>query len=106
MRIVLAVFLTVVSSHAYGHQAAASNKVPMGWAYGFECCSMKDCKDMPAGEITSTPQGWRVNSTEEVIPYNDKRIKKSQDENFHRCAIAGNFESKRSLCLYVPNFGG
>lgn len=90
---------------AWGHEAVASKKMPMGWQYGMECCSVRDCTDVPAGEIVSTPEGWRVNSTGEVIAYNDKRIKRSRDENFHRCAAAGDMTLKRSICIYVPDQG-
>lgn len=93
----------LIEGKVWAHQATPTASQPLGWAYGIECCSSKDCADMPAGEITSTPEGWRVASTGEVIPYGDHRIKRSRDERFHRCAIGGDFTRKRSLCLYVPD---
>jgi hypothetical protein len=92
-------------SEASGHEAPASVSMPLGWSYGIECCSNKDCARSKAGEITTTDKGFRVNSTGEIIPYNDRRIKRSRDEYYHRCAPAGDFTRDRSLCLYVPDFG-
>jgi hypothetical protein len=66
---------------------------------------MRDCKELPKDEIKATPVGWRVESTGEVIPYGDKRIKQSKDERFHRCARGGDFSLPTSLCLYVPDMG-
>lgn len=90
---------------ALAHTATPTASQPLGWQYGWECCSTIDCKDLPKGEIKATPVGWRVESTGEVIPYGDKRIKQSKDERFHRCARGGDFSLPTSLCLYVPDMG-
>lgn len=89
----------------YPHDAIPTASQPLGWTYGAECCSVRDCTDMPDGEIKATPTGWRVESTGEIIPYGDKRIKQSRDERFHRCAYGGDFSLTRSICLYVPDMG-
>lgn len=71
--------------------------------YGIECCSQKDCKPIPAGEVKATAEGWEVATTGEIIPYNSYKIKKSPDGNFHRCAMSANFGANgHTLCLYVP----
>jgi hypothetical protein len=89
----------------YPHSAIPTAAQPLGWQYGWECCSMRDCKDLPKGEIKATPVGWKVESTGEVIPFGDKRIKQSKDERFHRCAKGGDFSLPTSICLYVPDMG-
>lgn len=84
---------------AYGHEA------PMGWSYGAECCSSADCSQRPEGEISTVEGGYRVNTTGEIIPYSDYRIKRSRDEFYHRCAAGGDMSAKHSICLYVPDQG-
>jgi hypothetical protein len=91
--------------NAYPHEALPTSTAPLGWSYGLECCSLKDCARSPAGDISTVDGGYRVNSTGEIIPYNDRRIKRSRDEFYHRCAMNGNFKLEKSLCLYVPDQG-
>lgn len=95
----------VIWSEARAHVALPTAAAPLGWSYGYECCSSTDCARAPAGDISTVEGGYRINSTGEVIPYNDRRIKRSRDEFYHRCAIGGNFKLDRSLCLYVPDQG-
>lgn len=90
---------------ARAHHAPPSATQPLGWAYGYECCSLKDCRQSHAGEVTVGPDGYRIAATGEVIPYNDRRIKRSRDEFYHQCVPNGDFSSPRSLCLYVPDQG-
>lgn len=87
------------------HDALPTAAQPLGWAYGWDCCSLTDCAQMPHGEIQETPQGYLVRSTGEVIAYGDKRLRQSKDEFFHRCAKNGDFKSETSLCLYTPDRG-
>jgi len=101
--VVLAILL--FASSAQSHIAPASSTQPFGWMYDPSCCSIRDCAPMPPGEIVATEQGWRVESTGEVIPYTSSKIKRSRDDLFHRCAISGDFTRKTSLCLYVPDMG-
>lgn len=91
---------------AWPHEAIPTASQPLGWVYGSECCSAYDCSQVQHGEIVPTPEGWRVNASGETIPYGDARVKRSKDEFFHRCAPAGDMTSKRSICIYVPDFGG
>lgn len=95
----------MAASPAMAHDAVPTAMQPNGWAYSFACCSTTDCKELPAGEITSAKGGWQVGSTGEIIPYADNRIKRSQDELFHRCSVDGDFSRPESLCLYVPDQG-
>ena len=89
----------------YPHDAPPSRMQPLGWSYGWDCCSATDCSQMQQGEIEEGPNGYVVKRTGEVIPYNDKRIRQSKDEFFHRCAPGANFDAPKSLCLYTPGRG-
>lgn len=103
--IVIAISAAVVlfmGGVALAHDALPTAGQPLGWSYGWECCSLTDCKRMEAADIKETPEGYLVVRTGEVIPYRDYRIKDSKDEYFHRCAPGADFDNKRSLCLYVP----
>lgn len=74
--------------------------------YGWECCSGRDCKPVPAGDVKATAAGWKVVITGEVIAFSDRKIKESPDKNFHRCARSADFSAKgATLCLYVPPAG-
>ena len=97
---------SVLFSAAGAHDAIPTASQPLGWVYGSECCSAYDCSQVQHGDIVPTPEGWRVNTSGETIPYGDARVKRSRDEFFHRCAPAGDMTSKRSICIYVPDFGG
>lgn len=90
---------------AWPHDALPTASQPLGWAYGWDCCSMTDCARLPDGEIKETAGGYLVATTGEVIPYGDKRIKRSKDEFYHGCAKGGDFKVKPWLCLYVPDRG-
>lgn len=98
------VLLAVAASDlARSHEALPTAAQPFGWTYGYECCSLRDCKQSEAGEVTVKPDGYHVEATGEVIPYGDYRLKRSRDEFYHRCAPGGNFSAPRSICLYVPD---
>ena len=88
---------------ARAHDAPATIAQPHGWSYGFECCSLKDCWQEPSSAIRETPAGYLVVGTGEVIPYQDRRVKRSRDEFYHRCAQAGNRKWTNSICLYAPD---
>lgn len=92
----LALVLTLISQSSYAHEA------PKGWMYGWECCSTSDCWQSKDADIKETKQGYLVAATGEVIGYNDKRIKPSQDEFYHRCSKGGKPDAE-TLCIYVPN---
>ncbi len=81
---------------------ASAHNAPLGWTYGFDCCSMIDCWQEKDGAIKTTPNGYRVVLTGEIIAYRDVRIKQSKDQFFHRCTAGGDPNQGRSICLYVP----
>jgi hypothetical protein len=87
------------------HEATDVAGQPLGWVYGYECCSGVDCSVSGDNAISEMPEGYRVELTGEIIPYGDKRIKRSRDEFFHRCTPGGIATAPRSICLYVPDRG-
>lgn len=74
----------------------------MGWQYDSSCCSGMDCYQAPAADVKETKYGYQL-STGELIPYSDRRIRRSRDEFFHECKPGGDANSQHSFCLYVPD---
>lgn len=75
--------------------------------YPFACCSDQDCWSSPAGNITVTPEGYRIETSGEVIPFTDPRIRPTPPEgggDFHVCHLAAD-PTARVLCLFVPEVG-
>jgi len=89
---------------AYAHDATPTAAQPLGWAYGYECCSLADCREVSSDAIGEEPNGYVIKATGEVIPYGDRKIKKSKDERFHWCSRGGKPDTP-TICLYVPNKG-
>jgi len=96
---------TAFVTGAQAHEAQDVNGQPLGWLYGYECCSGVDCSVSGDKAISEIPEGYRIEITGEVIPYGDKRIKQSRYEFFHRCTPGGVATAPRSICLYVPDRG-
>lgn len=84
---------------------AGAHDAPLGWSYDASCCSDRDCFQTAETDIKETPQGYQVASTGETIACADRRIHRSKDEHFHRCAQNGRIDAGRTLCLYVPDKG-
>lgn len=88
--------------------AAFAHEAPQGWSYDPACCSGADCRPLPNGMVEPTTAGWLVKFTGETVPYNDKKIRHSGDQNFHWCAMSAKnkeFMKGPTRCLYVPDFG-
>lgn len=73
---VAAVFLAFGALPAWAHD----------W-YDGACCNQGDCYRTAQGEVQLSENGWFVRSTGEVVPFNDPRIKLSQDPFIHRCVF-------------------
>lgn len=96
------VFAMMISIQmGYAHTAKPTASEPLGWAYDVSCCSLKDCRELPQGSVEQRPDGYYVVATRTLVPYNDRRIKKSKDEFFHICTINGEPFSG-IICLYAP----
>jgi hypothetical protein len=104
---IAAMAITIASGVAASLLAgrAGAHEAPTGWTYPALCCSNKDCKQISATEVRAVKTGWLVEKTGEVISYGDTRLKDSPDGLYHRCAHAANFESGKTLCLFVPPMG-
>lgn len=96
--------LTLMRSDAWPHNAPPTASQPLGWAYGWECCNLMDCREVPESAIEESPAGYVIKATGEVIPYSDKKVKQSKDERFHWCSKGGKPDTA-TICLYVPNRG-
>jgi hypothetical protein len=72
--------------------------------YPIACCSNQDCQPVDHSEILSTPAGWKVAPTGEVIPYGDSREHFSPDGQFHRCSrhFVDPSNKDSTICLFVP----
>lgn len=69
--------------------------------YSSYCCSDKDCVPAELGDVSWTPAGYSVKSTNEVLPFGDSRIQYSPpgEPGFRVCRVP-NWPKLR--CLYVP----
>ena len=105
--VVLGFAVSFLAGAAFGHQA------PSGWTYDAACCSDRDCTALRFGRVTLGPEGWIVRieegehhyfpgATTVVVPYGDRRLRRSGDTEFHGCLD----RTGRLLCLYVPPMGG
>lgn len=102
------VFTTIAVTLAVAHEATPTAAQPLGWSYPYSCCSGMDCREVDTATspvaVTETPEGYAFSTSDEVIPYNDPRIKESPDGLFHWCTVAGE-DSSRTICLFVPPRG-
>lgn len=85
-------------------QPASAHDAPLGWSYPYSCCSGLDCRPVHTKAISERQQGYVINTTGEVVPYTDRRVQPSPDEEFHWCSVAG-AENTRTICLFVPTRG-
>ena len=86
-----------------------SPAMPHEW-YPNDCCSGQDCFPQPGG-VTATQGGWRIESSGEVVPYDDLRIRPFPEDAPpadrsipHVCYLMGD-TGNRALCVYVPEVG-
>ena len=56
---------------------------------------------MAIKSVSEKPQGYVINVTGEVVPYQDTRVRNSPDGDFHWCSVAGK-DNTRTICLFVP----
>jgi hypothetical protein len=84
-----------------GTYAAGAHDAPKGWTYPFACCSGYDCREVASKAIAERPEGYVIQGTGEVVSYNDKRVRKSPDGEFHWCSVKG-ADDTRTICLFVP----
>lgn len=94
--------LALIATPAFSHS----------W-YDTACCSGKDCTPVGIGIVTPSRDGWHISirpgdhplvtfNIDEIIPFDDPRIRDSQDLNAHVC-IHPYYHTLQ--CVYVPAFG-
>lgn len=97
---------------AYATMADAdAHQAPTGWAYPFECCSNKDCGEIPASAVVEGPNGFVVTilpgqhdmvkdaPVQYLIPYGTE--KPSPDGLTHICLNP----ALKMLCFFTGNRG-
>lgn len=84
---------------ALSHTAPPTPQQPLGWQYGWECCSLMDCRPVSDDEIAETPDGYLVKASGTLIPYNSKKLKDSKDQFYHLCTRGGKPDGE-VICLY------
>lgn len=92
-------FIVVGAAKALAHDALPTAAQPLGWQYGWDCCSAMDCKQVSDAEIEETPDGYLVKASGTLIPYNSKKLRDSKDQFFHLCTRGGKPDGE-VLCLY------
>jgi len=99
------IFLGVAAAALFvGSFDAPAHEAPLGWNYPLSCCSSYDCKQVSAGVVKESPQGYVID-TGEVVAYSDKRVRQSPDGEFHWCAHQAGVDAGRTICLFVPTRG-
>ncbi len=83
----------LIASFVVAVMAGASAAKGHSW-YSYDCCADHDCKPIEA--VTETDKGYAVMG--QLIPYGDKRLRVSQDAQFHVCQPF----PPAIQCLYVP----
>lgn len=105
------IFFLLIGAPAWGQEMHDPND-PGHW-YSTKCCNLRDCAPVKMKTVQSTPNGYLVTLSPEdhftliprgrtlveLIPYDDDKIKPSQDGDYHACVNATNMYL---YCLYVP----
>jgi hypothetical protein len=75
---------------------------PVHHWYEEECCSDKDCEELPNEAVSAREHGYWVNyinyagyAVTGLVPY--AKVRPSHDEKYHACSIGYSI-----ICLYVP----
>ncbi|TIT97541.1 MAG: hypothetical protein E5W55_08695 [Mesorhizobium sp.] len=84
---------------------AIAHDAPTGWKYPWACCSSIDCKEVQSSVVLEKPEGYVIQSTGEVVGYQDKRVKNSPDGEYHWCAHQTGIDAGHTICLFVPPKG-
>ena len=72
--------------------------------YDKECCSDQDCRVIePGDDMQVNKTGYVVMGFQ--IDFDDPRVRKSKDKDFHVCAVQDEVGHPVIRCLYEPSTG-
>lgn len=94
----IAIGLLVYAASAWAHEA------PTGWAFDPACCGNGDCKPIAATDVRETPNGYLIEPTKELIPYQSPKVRISPDGMPYRCSVQGKVTGA-TYCLYISKGG-
>lgn len=103
-RVPAAAIAGAVTILAFSQSPVGAHDAPTGWKYPLSCCSGFDCREVPASAVEEGPSGYVINTTGEIIPMSDRKVRMSPDGVFHWCSVAGKNDGK-TICLFVPPRG-
>lgn len=92
--------LVATSALAHGDASWIMQEPRYRDALGIHCCGPKDCAVAPAGTVTQTLDGWRVNATGRLFRHDDPDRYDSIDGQVWLCHRDG-----KDRCLFVPVAG-
>lgn len=71
--------------------------------YDAACCSQTDCEPVASEDVQEIDGGWLYRPTGNVFrdEGNIKRIRPSQDRNFHVCIGKHDWNMGKSMCIYI-----
>jgi hypothetical protein len=95
----LVVFIVSAVVGAFLFRPVGAHVAPSGWIYPLQCCSNQDCEPVHGAGVVEGPKGYVVQGTGETIGYQDERVKRSPDGEFHLCRFK---RQLRTICLFVP----
>lgn len=81
--------------------SAVAHEAKSGWMYPPDCCSNRDCRELPGEFVTEQKQGYAIKLNGEHLAYFDSRIRPSPDGVYHWCSAYGR-DDTRTICLFVP----
>lgn len=109
-----AVAVAMLCGPAEAHSWYADRRDPV--FNGTTCCGGSDCRELPPGAISNTPQGLRVTLSlqqarfinplriepfDEVIPFD--RVQMSEDGRAHICLMSRSFDDRHGYyCIFLP----
>lgn len=103
IRLLAAAFLLSVAQVS-AHDAPPSAAFPAGWTFDTRCCGNGDCYPVETDAIRERPDGYHIQSTGEVIPYQSTKVLPSPDGLAYRCSTAGSVQGI-TYCIYMPKGG-
>lgn len=88
---------------------------PSHW-FGSDCCSGIDCRVYTADQVEETPEGWKVEGRDKIIPYTSHGIRNSPPEaggDYGLCTDTKQDDeyvwiwdaNHELICFYVPPRG-